>query len=249
MKNILTSKNVTKLVDYNSDDGSIVIPEGITVIGAGAFKLGTAIKSVSIPNSVTVIGVGAFYRCKLLTSVTIPDSVTEIGSYAFYGCISLQKLQLSNSLKTIGTKAFKGCTWLTSVTIPDSVVRIYDHVFEKCTALESVTINNKDTMIDYCAFLKCNALQLTDQIERSDIVRCRCCKEDINTRKDACYRIIPYNTRDQYMCLDCGRRHSKNPNKYCLVCEGNHCYSCMVKHRDGTSFPRDEVLETEWLNT
>lgn len=248
MENILTSKNVTKLVDYNSDDGSIVIPEGITVIGAGAFKLGTAIKSVSIPNSVTVIGVGAFCGCKLLTSVTIPDSVTEIDSYAFYGCISLQKLQLSNSLKTIGTKAFKGCTWLTSVTIPDSVVRIYDHAFEGCTALESVSIN-KDTMIDYCAFLKCNALQLTDQIERSDIVRCQYCKEDINTRKDPCYRIIPHHTRDQYLCLECGRRRSKNPNKYCMVCEGNHCYNCMVKHRDGTSFPRDEVLETEWINT
>ena len=249
MEKILTRKNVTKLVDYNSSDGSIVIPEGITIIDAGAFYRDTSIKAITIPNSVTVIGFGAFCGCKLLSSVTIPDSVVEIHACAFYGCISLQKLQLSNSLKTIGAKAFYKCTALTSVTIPDSVVRIYDHAFERCTALESVTINNKDTMIDYCAFLKCNALQLTDQIERSDIVRCQCCKEDINTRKDPCYRIMPHHTRDQYMCLECGRRRSKNPNIYCLVCEDNHCYNCIVKHRDGTSFPRDYALGTEWINT
>lgn len=248
MEKILTEKDVRELINDDSFDGNIVIPEGITEIGIGAFKLCTSIKSISIPNSVTVIGFGAFYRCKLLSSVTIPDSVVEIHACAFYGCISLQKLQLSNSLKTIGTKAFYRCTALTSVTIPDSVVRIYDHAFEGCTALESVSIN-KDTMIDYCAFLKCNALQLTDQIERSDIVRCQCCKEDINTRKDACYRIMPYNTRDQYMCLECGRKRSKNLNKYCLACEGNHCYNCIVKHRDGTSFPRDCAVGTEWINT
>ena len=249
MKNILTEKDVRELINDDSFDGNIVIPEGITEIGIGAFKLCTSIKSITIPNSVTVIGFGAFFRCKLLSSVTIPDSVVEIHACAFCGCISLQKLQLSNNLKTIGARAFYKCTALTSVTIPDSVVRIYDHVFEGCTALESVSINNKDTMIDYCAFLKCNRLQLTDKIEKTYIVRCHCCKEDINTKTDPCYRIMPHHTRDQYMCLECGRRRSKNPNIYCLVCEDKHCYNCIVKHRDGTSFPRDYAIETEWINT
>ena len=45
------------------------------------------IKKVVIEDGVTTIGSGAFYRCSNLTSVTIPKSVTSIGRYAFWFCI------------------------------------------------------------------------------------------------------------------------------------------------------------------
>ena len=49
-----------------------------------------SLTSVVIPNSVTSIGAGAFGYCENLVSVIISKSVKSIGSYAFYFCDSLE---------------------------------------------------------------------------------------------------------------------------------------------------------------
>lgn len=48
-----------------------------------AFSDYKGIVSVIIPDGVTRIGRGAFEYCSSLTSVTIPNSVTKIGDWAF----------------------------------------------------------------------------------------------------------------------------------------------------------------------
>jgi hypothetical protein len=51
---------------------------------------GAGVKSYAIPNGVKVIGSGAFAGCSELASVKIPKSVTEVESAdAFEGCTSL----------------------------------------------------------------------------------------------------------------------------------------------------------------
>lgn len=62
--------------------GELVIPVGTKEIKAGAFK-GWKITSVVIPESVTKIGAGAFSACDSITSVTIPSGVLSVGQYAF----------------------------------------------------------------------------------------------------------------------------------------------------------------------
>ena len=47
---------------------------------------------VIIPEGVTKIGDGAFYDCTLLESVVIPKGVTEIGDGAFKYCTSLESI-------------------------------------------------------------------------------------------------------------------------------------------------------------
>ncbi len=122
---------------------SVVINDGVTSIGYGAFGNCSSLTSVTIPDSVTSIGYSAFENCSSLTSVTIPDSVTSIGGYAFCDCSSLTSVTIPDSVTSIGVWAFSGCSSLTSVTIPDSVTSIGVWAFGDCSSLTSVTIPNK----------------------------------------------------------------------------------------------------------
>ena len=60
------------LISYSGHGGDVVIPEGVTEIGASAFSNCSSLKSVTIPEGVTEIGAKAFSFCSSLESVTIP---------------------------------------------------------------------------------------------------------------------------------------------------------------------------------
>ena len=158
---VLTITGKGKMYDYSPWGSSIkrvIIGDGVTAIGNGAFRECRSLTSVTIPNSVTTIERSAFEGCSSLTSVTIPNSVTTIGDYAFMGCSSLTSVTIPNSVTTIGSSAFNYCTSLTSVTIPNSVTTIYDYAFRGCSSLTSVTIPNSVTTIGYNAFSGCRSL-------------------------------------------------------------------------------------------
>ena len=110
---------------------NLVIPNGVTSIGRGAFYGGSAFTSLSIPDSVTTIGQEAFRDCSSLTSVTIPDSVTSIENYAFYGCRNLTTISIGNSVTRIGSQCFRGNNYLSSVTVRiETPLSIDSYTFE-----------------------------------------------------------------------------------------------------------------------
>ena len=158
---VLTITGKGEMYDYSPWGSSIkrvIIGDGVTEIGNGAFRKCRSLTSVTIPNSVTTIESSAFESCSSLTTVTIPNSVTTIGDNAFSGCSALTYVTISNSVTTIGGSAFSSCSALTFVTIPNSVTTIGDGAFSDCSDLTSVTIPNSVTTIGEKAFSSCSAL-------------------------------------------------------------------------------------------
>ena len=93
------------LVDGSAASGDVTIPEGVTVIGAGAFFGNRNLTGITFPDSLISIGQEAFFGNWSLTGVTFPDSLTSIGQEAFFGCDSLTSVTLPKGVE-LGTNAF-----------------------------------------------------------------------------------------------------------------------------------------------
>lgn len=55
-------------------------------IGGDVFNCCSSLESIVIPDGVTAIGAGTFYKCESLVSAVIPDTVEYIYAYVFSGC-------------------------------------------------------------------------------------------------------------------------------------------------------------------
>ena len=128
---------------------SIIIPDGVKVIGAKAFKemaierielpntieeigeeafYGTSLKQVTLSSSMSQISNGLFHYCEKLKKVIIPSSINHIGSDAFCGCISLDSLELSDNISDIDSYAF-AYSGLSPAILPNSIKNISDGLF------------------------------------------------------------------------------------------------------------------------
>lgn len=139
---------------------SVVVTEGITNIGDGAFRECVKIESVELPTSCTIIGDSAFYCCSSLKTIVIPEGVTSIGNYAFYCCSSLKSIVIPDGVTTIGDCAFLGCFSLESVNIPENVTFIDMATFAACDSLTSIVIPAGVSYISGEAFAYCSNLSV-----------------------------------------------------------------------------------------
>ena len=138
---------------------SVVIEDGVTRIGSGAFIQCSSLTDVNIPNSVTSIGCYAFRECSSLKKINIPNSVISIGEDAFYFCTSLVELNIQDGIVTIAGGAFVNCSSLTHIDIPNSVTNIGERAFDGCTSLTEIIIPDAVTSIGELAFANCDNLE------------------------------------------------------------------------------------------
>ena len=107
-----------------------------------ALKPGDEITSVTIPEGVRIIGRGAFSDCRNLESVTLPDTVEEIREIAFRGCSSLRSINLPVRIRFIGLNAFFRNGELSDLSIPNGIRTIewqgWNH-FSGCGKLPTET--------------------------------------------------------------------------------------------------------------
>lgn len=131
---------------------SVVLPEGLTTIGAYAFSNDNRLDNIVIPSTVTSIGNQAFSDCYNFTEITIPSGVTSIGEYLFYSCSNLQTVTLPNTITIINQSAFSQCQSLAIINIPSSVRTIDICAFESCTSLLNLNVPSVVTTINDNAF-------------------------------------------------------------------------------------------------
>lgn len=126
--------NEVKL-NYNKNDTSIIIPDGIT----------------TIPDE-------TFMDFDKLRKIVIPDSVKYIGKAAFKGCKSLKEVKLSDNLHILDDFAFSECESLEEITIPSSLHYYSCGVFSHCHNLKVINSHNDINYIDDLAFYNCKKL-------------------------------------------------------------------------------------------
>lgn len=137
---------------------SVVLPQGLTTVGARAFYGCSKLTSASIPAGVTRIGASAFADCTALASVTMPAGMTEIGDLAFFAC-GMTGITLPTGLEKIGDAAFAACKKLTRLEIPAGVARIGDMTFSLCDSLADITLTEHLNTVGTGAFTYCQNLQ------------------------------------------------------------------------------------------
>ncbi len=73
----------------------------------GAFQGCTALTTVVLPEGLRVVGAWAFAQCEALKTVNLPEGVTTIGDYAFRNCEALKEITFPHSLTSVGHAVFE----------------------------------------------------------------------------------------------------------------------------------------------
>ena len=134
---IMSAGYANNVIRYTSTDGKVVTPYSADVFGvsivSNTYENGQG--TIVLSDNPTKIGAFAFRDCKTLKTISIPTTVLEIGNSAFNNCSSLESIYIPGSVTTIGTQAFYGCNSIESVRIPDSVTSIGEVAFGFCASL------------------------------------------------------------------------------------------------------------------
>ena len=121
-----------RLFGYYGTAAEPVIPEGVKVVEAGAFRQRLNLTGVTLPESLERIEEEAFASCSQLVQIRIPGGVQRIGEQAFCECENLKAVTVDEGVKTISDSCFSGCEKLQRLNLPTTVKGIGLWAFEGC---------------------------------------------------------------------------------------------------------------------
>lgn len=150
------SSNNISLIMAPTNLEEVEIYEGTRWIKQYVF-CGGKIKHIEIPEGVTIIGEGAFKDCTELRKITLPTTLQTISYYAFQNCTKLKIVDIPSAMFILNS-AFKNCTSLASILLPDNLHDIDSEAFAGCTSLTGIVMPNNDSCLDPCAFENCTSL-------------------------------------------------------------------------------------------
>ena len=154
---------------------TVTLSEGITFIGAQAFRELPNIQTINIPHSVRMVYNYAFYNCLaryeftntisidgmelgscyfsvgLSGNLVLAEGITSIWS-AFAHCSGLTGIEIPSSVTSLGSSAFWYCCGLTSIEIPSGVTSIGEYVFNNCNRLAKVIFEEDSQLMSIGAY-------------------------------------------------------------------------------------------------
>ncbi len=179
MSDDLSSYTVVGLASIISTDIDIdAVYKELPVVGvaSSAFDGQSTLTSIVVPDSVTVIGAGAFAGCSSLESITLPFVGANISGSGrtYFGYIFGDDSYLKSSSDdtgvpdSLGTVTISGgaianyamqyLTNVTTVILGDNVTSIGHHAFYSCSYLHAVVVGQSVDSIGEYAFYYCYQL-------------------------------------------------------------------------------------------
>ncbi len=116
--------------------------------------LKSVITSVIVSEGVTSIGDGAFKGCSSIVNVEIPGTVKHIGMHAFWDCGTFENVSLGYGIESIGVQAFSSSKFA-EITLPDSITTLEGSVFSS-SRIEKITIPGSIKNIPGDTFYGCS---------------------------------------------------------------------------------------------
>ena len=159
----------SELIKYTGRDSVVVIPDGVTRIGAYAFTEKDTLTKIVLSEGVKVIAQNAFTDCANLSEIVFCADVLNVEADAFSGCPSVNTIRVEegnrtyssegNCLIDIRTKTLVlACN---ASVLPDdgSISVIGTSAFCNCKALHEIVLPRGITSIEARAFSGCSSLQ------------------------------------------------------------------------------------------
>lgn len=106
----------------NASRATFNFPEGLTSIGAEAFRDCYSTKFGPFPEGLIGIGANAFRACYSIVDLVIPKNVTTLGTNAFRTCINLKTAEIGVSQYAISNNLFTDCNNLTTLRLNSPTV-------------------------------------------------------------------------------------------------------------------------------
>jgi len=135
---------------------SIVIPEGLSKVGAYTFYKCCGIDEVTLPQGLKTVDHHAFLGCVNLKRVYVPsleswldlqyadDQSTLFGDssegHLYINGKEVKSVQLLSGTTQIGPYAFYGCTGIEEITLPSSLREVKRDAFYRCSGLKKANI-------------------------------------------------------------------------------------------------------------
>lgn len=135
---------------------SVHIPEGVEVVGRGAFFECSSIVTINLPNSIKKFS-GAFVDMKSLNRVKLP-AIKEISTMSFVGDTAIKDIFVPEGVERICLDAFVSCESLRNVSLPQTLKVIERGAFFNCKELEEIVIPSGVQEIGEYAFFYCSSL-------------------------------------------------------------------------------------------
>lgn len=135
---------------FNGDSSlkSISLPDSLLAIGSYAFS-GSGLTSIVVPDGVTVLGAFCFYNCWAMTTARIGRGITDLPIYLFGtahpndadGNFShLTTVKFDGEIHDIGNGAFRYNYNLKNFSIPKTTTRIGESAFFECESIQRLDI-------------------------------------------------------------------------------------------------------------